>query len=108
ITVNGMTTNLTIGPQVKIGLAVGRDFDGSLPPPMEVKITTQSFTLWAVLNDTQLLLSSSDLSHVTVKRRDAVTGKVHEWTVDCSNPDTAPDFWLRDGDEIEVPEASGQ
>jgi hypothetical protein len=60
------------------------------------------------LRDSQLLLSSSDLSHVTVKRRDAATGQIHGRTVDCSDRDSEPYFWLRDGDEIEVPEASGQ
>ena len=58
----------------------------------------------------RILLSSSDLSRVKIIRRDAKTGKNHEWTVDCSNaifdqnPDNARDLWLRNGDVIEVPE----
>jgi hypothetical protein len=49
-------------------------------------------------------LSSSDLSHVKVTRRDPVTGKKSEWILDCSNSPSSPDLWLRDGDVIEVPE----
>ena len=36
-------------------------------------------------------------------RHDAVTGKTHEWIVDCS-PQSSSDLWLRNGDVIEVPE----
>jgi cytohesin len=52
----------------------------------------------------QFLLSSSDLSHVKVMRTDRATGKKQEWILDCSNPNSLPDLWLRDGDVIEVPE----
>jgi ankyrin repeat protein len=74
-----------------------------------------------------VLLASSDLSRVKVIRRDPRTGKTREWLLDCrpqpqpspqvvqtrlpgsGNFETAsahwsPDFWLRDGDVIEVPE----
>ena len=50
-----------------------------------------------------ILPSSSDLSRVKVTRRDA-SGKTQSWVLDCSNPNNAPDLWLRDGDVIEVPE----
>ncbi|HUC84420.1 MAG TPA: hypothetical protein VL970_04435, partial [Candidatus Acidoferrales bacterium] len=80
----------------------------------------------------QLLLASSDLSRVKVTRRDPKTGKSQEWTFDCSNAGATPignrnwrpavpslnlqsnndannttehpDFWLENGDVIEVPE----
>jgi cytohesin len=52
----------------------------------------------------QFLLSSSDLSHVKVMRTDRATGKKFEWILNCSNPNSLPDLWLRDGDVIEVPE----
>jgi ankyrin repeat protein len=84
-----------------------------------------------------VLLTSSDLSKVKVKRSEPKTGKVREWTLDCSgrsansNPSLYPgfpggvpgrpplsyqwqegannfegssDFWLENGDVIEVPE----
>lgn len=49
-----------------------------------------------------VLTSDSDLSRVKVTRR----GKT--WIVDCSNLNhyTYSDLWVRDGDVIEVPEAS--
>jgi ankyrin repeat protein len=75
-----------------------------------------------------VLTSRSDLSRVKVTRRDATTGKIHEWIVDCSdhqsqssqvnpnvqvtfqfvqvgmdNSQPSSDLWLRDGDVIEVP-----
>jgi len=34
----------------------------------------------------------------------SVTGKKQEWVLDCSDSKPAPDFWLRDGDVIEVPD----
>jgi ankyrin repeat protein len=88
----------------------------------------------AVLNGPEakkVLLSSSDLSHVKVTRRDPATGKKREWVINCTpSPEAvpasrsfsqrlqaitersrsdgqfgaAPDLWLRDGDVIEVPE----
>jgi cytohesin len=84
-------------------------------------------TIRSVLNQPEaqkIILSSSDLSRVKVTRRNPKTGKISEWTFDCSNHPTAfngslsysfspnqpndslpsLDFWLRSGDLIEVPE----
>jgi hypothetical protein len=52
----------------------------------------------------KVLLSSSDLAHVKVTRRDPATSKTREWVLDCTNPQSSTDLWLRDGDVIEVPE----
>jgi hypothetical protein len=73
-------------------------------PPAVGLFTAEPFMLWPVLENSKLLLASSDLSRMVVKRRDAATGKMHEWTVDCSIPGLPPKFWLRNGDVIEVPE----
>ena len=119
ITVNGQTTNVTVAPQVEMILPWSRGYvrfggqgeliggpggfnsNESMPP--EIILTKfEPFMLWPVLGNSKLLLASSDLSRVTVKRRDAATGKTREWTVDCSNPNSPPDFWLRDGDVITV------
>jgi ankyrin repeat protein len=91
------------------------------------RIGSQS-TIGAVLNQPEaqrMLLSSSDLSHVTVSRFDSGTGTNYEWVLDCStppspvagssppyyrqgtdanNPPPGADLWLRDGDVIKVPE----
>jgi uncharacterized protein len=107
ITVNGQTTNLTIAPQVWELVPGSRDYPlsslGAKMPPAVGLLKFEPFMLWPVLRDSKLLLASSDLSRITVKRRDATTAKTHEWTVDCSNPNSPPNFWLRDGDVIEVP-----
>ncbi|HUA66465.1 MAG TPA: ankyrin repeat domain-containing protein [Alphaproteobacteria bacterium] len=102
ISVNGMTRNFTVGPDVEVGGAWHSQFNSYSVPGL-VTLTLQGFMLWPALEDSQLLLSSSDLSHVLVKRHDAVTGQIHEWTLNCSDANSAPNFWLRDGDEIDVP-----
>jgi ankyrin repeat protein/LysM repeat protein len=61
------------------------------------------FCLKSVLLGSNLVLASSDLSHVKVTRRDAASGQECQWVVDCAEASPAPDFWLRDGDKIEVP-----
>ena len=67
---------------------------------------TQNAAFWIrpALLRSDLVLASSELSAVKVKRQDPVSGKKHEWTVDCRPNQPAPDLWLRDGDVIEVPE----
>ena len=62
------------------------------------------FSLMAVVHDSGLLLTSSDRSRVKVKRKDPGTGEVHEWTYNVEKDAGPNDLWLRDGDEIEVPE----
>lgn len=62
-----------------------------------------SFMLRAVLDESRLVRFSSDLRRVHVRRKDAATHKDLEWTLDCSD-ERLPDFWLRDGDVIDVPE----
>jgi len=69
-----------------------------------VHMLDQPLMLRPALENSKLLLASSDLSRIKVKRRDPATGKLREWTFDCSNPQSPPDFWLRDGDAIEVPD----
>jgi ankyrin repeat protein len=84
-----------------------------------------------VLGQTQaqrVLESSSDLSRVKVTRHDPKTGQAQSWILDCSNlgatsdlrarfgsparmpgnqaSATTPDFRVRDGDVIEVPQKS--
>jgi len=59
-----------------------------------------------MLRSSKLLMPSSDLSRVKVRRHDAQTGQEREWVLDCSDSKPAPDFWLRDGDVIEVPDKS--
>jgi len=120
ITVNGRKTDLTVAPQVELilpwdsgyvrfGVPLRNGGRGGVAPkeelPPEISlIQFEPCMIWPVLENSKLLLASSDLSHVTVKRRDTAAGKMREWTVDCSNSQAPPNFWLRDGDVIEVPE----
>lgn len=94
VVVKGESHNLKLQPDIALGTG-----DVTVNRP---------FWILPVLRESNLLLTSSDLSHIKVTRRDATTGKTHEWTVDCSNPQSPPSFWLRDGDVIEVPEKPGE
>ena len=71
-----------------------------------------NFRIGSVLSEGEAqnaLLSSADLSRVKVSRRNAMTGQTQVWTLDCSQirrtPFT-PDFYIRNGDVIEVPDKS--
>ncbi|HXI53257.1 MAG TPA: ankyrin repeat domain-containing protein, partial [Candidatus Saccharimonadales bacterium] len=79
------------------------------PPPdqrLERRYGRSTFRLRAILDGANVLRVSSDLSRVRVKRADPVNGKHREWTLDYSSPGPAPlsDFWLRNGDVVEVPD----
>ena len=80
---------ITKGQSTKITLAPGAN--------------ATCFCVKPVLLGSNLLLASSDLSHVKVTRR-VVAGREYHWVVDCSEGRPEPDLWLRDGDKIEVPE----
>src|SRR5206468_400417 len=67
-------------------------------------ISRPDFWLNSVLRSSGLLLTSSDLSRVKVKRVDPATGQRKEWTFDLDQLAAPNDLWLRDGDAIEVPE----
>jgi hypothetical protein len=60
--------------------------------------------LRSVLDQSKLIRFSSDLTRVKVTRRLPGSGQTRSWILNCSDANQAPDFWLRDGDEIEVPE----
>jgi hypothetical protein len=92
ITVKGETRSFSFGPDMNVQ-------DGLVLSGM----SNRQLYLTPVLNGSQRLLASSDLSHVKVIRRDS-TGKAHEQIVDCRNLLNPADLWLRDSDVIEVPE----
>jgi ankyrin repeat protein len=98
LTVKDQTTNFVLMPKTVTGSTTTFGAYG------RIIWEAPQFTLSPVLNKTGLLRTSSDLSHVKVIRRDPVTGKQREWILDCSNPQSSPALWLRDGDVIEVPE----
>lgn len=65
----------------------------------------ETFWLNQTVKRSGLLLTSSDLSRVAVRRLDIETGSSQEWAFDLTKePSVGNDLWLRDGDVIEVPE----
>lgn len=95
IVVKGQATNITLTPKINNTRYADRrcEIIGRTP-----------YWLKPVLLQSKRALVSSDLSRVKVIRHNAATGRQDEWVVDCSEASPAPDFWLKDGDRIEVPE----
>ncbi len=71
---------------------------------MNQVLTKMPYWIRPVLFKTGMMLISSDLARVKVTRNDPATGNKREWIVDCSDPNKVPDFWLRSGDVVEVPQ----
>lgn len=106
VVIKDRVTKLTVVPEVEF--YTGPKVSESDPNASLVtapKIHTKA-PLWLkpALQRSNLLLASSDLSHIKVTRRDPASGQKREWVLDCSDGKPAPEFWLRDGDVIEVPE----
>ena len=95
LTIKGQTTNIILVPDITLK-------EGNIE--VTKILLNKAFMIGPVLNESRLLLASSDLSRIKLTRRDPVTGQTKEWTVDCSDPHNPPDLWLRDGDRIDVPE----
>lgn len=72
------------------------------PPKAPLKIG--SFRLKDVLYNSNLLLTSSDLTRVKVTRIDPASETKKEMILNLEQTDTQADLWLRDGDIIDVPE----
>jgi hypothetical protein len=111
IVVKGQTNTVTLAPKItglpgdgERGALMGPGTSGGFQ--FEPTIYSQTpFWIRPVLLQSKLVLISSDLSRVKVIRRDPATGQTREWVVDCSKGgESAPAFWLQDGDRIEVPE----
>jgi len=69
-------------------------------PTGQSNITLMSFDLKSVVHGANIIRESSDLSRVKITRTDPATKKVTEFVL----PLETSDFWLRDGDVIEIPE----
>jgi ankyrin repeat protein len=65
-------------------------------------VTVTSFRLDETLRSLNFLLTSSDQTRVKVKRTDPTTRATAEFTVNLFDP--TQNFWLQDGDVVEVPE----
>jgi ankyrin repeat protein len=76
----------------------------ALVPPTVPRGGGSSFCLQPTLGRPGVLRASSDLSRVRVRRQDPVTRQPQEWTIDYVNARPPTDLWLRDGDQIDVPD----
>jgi hypothetical protein len=98
VTVKGQTTNIVLE------IRDSHTGHGAVVMGYNNEAWIPGFSLLAGLDGTGLLRVSSDLSHVKVRRRNPATGQDFELVLDCSNPGSPPNLWLRNGDAIEVPE----
>ena len=104
VVLKGRATKVRLAPEITFGPAILKS--GLVMSGTAAFTTHVPFWIKPALRKSNVLLASSDLSHVKVTRRDPKTGKKREWILDCSDSKPAPDFWLRDGDVIEVPDKS--
>jgi ankyrin repeat protein len=86
VSIHGRTNMLSLGPKTNGSLLISGG-------PMWLK---------SALKSSGLLLSTSDLERVKVRR----PSENKDWVINCSESAPDPAFWLRDGDEIEVVEKS--
>jgi FOG: Ankyrin repeat len=103
ILVKGQSNSITLGPDVTSKI---RGNPVNPTQPFEIAVVKQfaPFMIKPALNESKLLLASSDLSHIKLIRTDPKSGQKRELIVDCSYDKPAPSVWLRDGDIIEVPD----
>jgi len=100
ITVKGQTNIIVLG-----GMPTSPDAPNGIHA-LNGEWLVPQFSSVPVLNQSGLVRTSSDLTRVKVRRADA-RGGGREWTIDCTKAG-ASDLWLRDGDQIEVPEKPGE
>jgi hypothetical protein len=79
--VKGQTNAITLEPEIKI--PGENEFANNNDGEIDSKT---SFWLKPVLLQSKEILTSCDLSHVKVSRRDPKTGQRLQWIFDCSNP----------------------
>jgi ankyrin repeat protein len=110
ITVKGEPKAVYFGPNVTfmtnyVPKSLGGQFGGQLVavPTAQVK-GFAPLMIKPALNESKLLLASSDLANIKLIRTDPATGEKRELIVDCSASAPPPSVWLRDGDIIEVPD----
>ena len=102
IIVKGQTTKVTLNQTFQV--LPHASFGTASAAPATDTVQLSSFWLHEVVHGANVLLASSDLTRVKVKRTDPATRKIEEsvFNLDKGDPRTA--LWLRDGDMIEIPE----
>jgi ankyrin repeat protein len=99
----GEDKTLTLVPAYSAERSVSIDSETGLQEN-NFKLRRASFMIRSVLDEKHLILTSSDLAHIHVTRKNPQSGKWHGFILDCSDPEHAAEFWLRDGDVVEIPE----
>jgi len=103
VSIKGQTTTVVLTP-FRLRTDAPRIPGGS--NPWEPRMG--NFRLNRFLRGSGLLLTSSDVTRVKVKRTDPAIKEIRERVFDLDQPslrnDDTNDLWLRDGDFIEVPE----
>ena len=65
---------------------------------------TSTFSLYTLVQQSGILRTSSDLTRVKVRRKESAGQPGFEAVYNVLNSPGNDDLWLRDGDEIEIPE----
>jgi ankyrin repeat protein len=100
ITVKGETKSITFAPKSTI-ISVPEIAGG---PRESSYLRGITFWLNDVVSRSGLLRTSSDKTRVKVTRLNPVTKKSEEQIFNLEKPDPQNQLWLRDGDQIEIPE----
>ena len=122
IIVKGKETRLTLAPDIEKNRAQTADFIGAYSGVLTLDIATNRastaeaspktelpvFWLSDVVRGARVILASSDVTHIKVKRKHPVSGKPEEMMFDLNKIDAHSDLWLEDGDLIEIPEKAGE
>ena len=111
IVVKGQVTKMTLLPRIPLydkrpdHAHNTFHFPPASPSASEKQI--RFFTLNDVVRNANVILASSDLTRVKVRRTDPASGNKTEMTFNLEKTDPETDLWLKDGDVIELPEKSG-
>ena len=112
IVVKGQATRFTLLPRVPIYEKRPNyshmTFHFPSPASSATDKQVRYFSLSDVVHDANVILASSDLTQVKVRRTDTATGKKTEMTFNLEKTDPETDLLLKDGDVIEIPEKQGQ
>jgi ankyrin repeat protein len=107
IRVKEQTIRVTLVPEPPFAGEFKDQFNFPDPNPGAADVRVHSSShLNFVVRHTNVILASSDLTRVKVRRTDPASGKKTEMTFNLEKTDPETDLWLKDGDVIELPEKS--
>ena len=104
IVVKGKTNKVTLAPELTADAGIQGATILHLENDGSGKHLLPSFWLRDVVRAAKVLMNSSDLTGLKVKRLDPATGKTAWLVYNLEKIDEDSDLWLQDGDVIEAPE----